>query len=150
MKRIGRHIFQEAALVATTTIQVRFSEVDSMKVVWHGEYVRYFEDGREAFGRSYPGIGYLDIYEAGYTAPVVDMELHYLRPLSLNEQATVEVRYLKTEAAKLCFEYIVRRSSDGEVAAYGSTTQVFVDGAGDLSLNSPAFYENWKQKWLSE
>ena len=28
-----------------------------MEVVWHGEYVRYMEDGREAFGRQY-GIGY--------------------------------------------------------------------------------------------
>lgn len=61
---------QTAALTATAPIRVRFSEVDSMQVVWHGEYVRYFEDGREAFGRKYPGIGYLDIYGAGYTAPI--------------------------------------------------------------------------------
>ena len=45
------------ALTNTTKTTVRFSEVDSMQVVWHGEYVRYFEDGREAFGRKYPGIG---------------------------------------------------------------------------------------------
>ena len=43
---------QEAALTNRTTLRVRFSEVDSMEVVWHGEYVRYMEDGREAFGTS--------------------------------------------------------------------------------------------------
>ena len=40
----------EASLTDRTSFQVRFSEVDSMKIVWHGEYIRYFEDGREAFG----------------------------------------------------------------------------------------------------
>lgn len=37
---------------------IRFSEVDSMNVVWHGSYPLYFEDAREAFGRKY-GLGYL-------------------------------------------------------------------------------------------
>ena len=41
---------QIAALTNRTTFRVRFSEIDSMQIVWHGEYVRYFEDGREAFG----------------------------------------------------------------------------------------------------
>ena len=49
------------ALIDRTTIKVRFSEIDSMQIVWHGEYVRYFEDGRESFGKHY-GLGYMDIY----------------------------------------------------------------------------------------
>lgn len=40
---------QVATLTNRTTFRVRFSEIDSMQIVWHGEYVRYFEDGREAF-----------------------------------------------------------------------------------------------------
>lgn len=47
----------EASLVGKTSLRVRFSEVDSMQIVWHGEYVRYFEDGREAFGREFAGLG---------------------------------------------------------------------------------------------
>ena len=39
-------------------IPVKFSEIDSMRIVWHGNYVAYFEDGRESFSRRYPGIGY--------------------------------------------------------------------------------------------
>lgn len=49
----------EASLVNKTSLRVRFSEVDSMQIVWHGEYVRYFEDGREAFGREFAGLGYM-------------------------------------------------------------------------------------------
>ena len=50
------------ALESESTFKVRFSEVDSMKIVWHGNYVHYFEDGREAFGKKYEGLSYLDMY----------------------------------------------------------------------------------------
>ena len=44
-----------------TDIKVRFSEVDSMGILWHGHYIKYFEDGRESFGRSFE-FGYMNIY----------------------------------------------------------------------------------------
>ncbi len=142
VKNIG-----EPALSSETVIKVRFSEVDSMRIVWHGDYVKYFEDGRESFGERYPGLGYLDIYRNGYTAPIVDMHLQYLRPLTIGDEAVIQTRYIKTEAAKICFEYEIR-NSQGEVVTRGSTIQVFVDVEGNLSLNNPEFYEEWKKKWL--
>ena len=89
----------EASLVNKTSLRVRFSEVDSMQIVWHGEYVRYFEDGREAFGREFAGLGYMDIYASGYTAPIVELHLQYRKPLKVNDTAVVETRYIATEAA---------------------------------------------------
>lgn len=142
MKRKRETAPAGAALSHTTTLRVRFSEVDSMSVVWHGEYVRYFEDGREAFGERYPGLGYLDIYASGYTAPIVALQVDYRRPLRIAERAEVETRYIPTEAAKICFEYTIRRASDGEVVATGSTTQVFVNAEGELELTAPQFSRN--------
>ena len=66
---------QVAALTNRTTFRVRFSEIDSMQIVWHGEYVRYFEDGREAFGKQY-GLDYMSIYREGYMVPIVDLTCH--------------------------------------------------------------------------
>lgn len=109
----------EASLVNKTSLRVRFSEVDSMQIVWHGEYVRYFEDGREAFGREFAGLGYMDIYASGYTAPIVELHLQYRKPLKVNDSAVVETRYIATEAAKVCFEYTIRSATDGEVVAEG-------------------------------
>lgn len=148
MKRNRKIGNNEPALVTTTRTTVRFSEVDSMQVVWHGEYVRYFEDGREAFGREYPGLGYLDFYANGYTAPIVDLQLQYLSPLTVNDVAIIETRYIETVAAKLCFEYIIRKESDGALVARGSSIQVFVDKEGEMALNNPSFYEEWKKQWL--
>ena len=113
----------EASLVGKTSLRVRFSEVDSMQIVWHGEYVRYFEDGREAFGREFAGLGYMDIH------------------------ASVETRYIATEAAKICFEYTIRSGTDGEIVAEGSSTQVFLDARGELQLLAPEFYRKWKERW---
>lgn len=139
-----------AALSCTTQTTVRFSEVDSMQVVWHGEYVRYFEDGREAFGREYPGLGYLDFYANGYTAPIVDMQLQYVSPLTVNDIAVIETRFIESPAAKLCFEYIIHRKSDGALVARGSSVQVFVNADGNMELNNPVFFEEWKSRWLKK
>ena len=45
-------------LKASKEVEIRFSEVDSMNVVWHGSYPLYFEDAREAFGKKF-GLAYM-------------------------------------------------------------------------------------------
>ena len=63
--------FNEAAqLTVSQQIRVRFNETDPLGIVWHGYYINYFEDGREAFGRQH-GISYLDGFDSGYTTPIV-------------------------------------------------------------------------------
>ena len=138
-----------AALSDSIEIKVRFSEVDSLKIVWHGVYVKYFEDGREAFGNTYTGLGYLDICNSGFTAPIVDINIQYLRPLSIGETAVVETRYYLTDAAVIYFEYGIK-NSEGELVARGSTTQAFLDGNGNLCLQDPEFYTEWKKRWLKK
>ena len=78
------------------------------------------------------------------------MQLQYLSPLTVDDTATVETRYMAVAGAKLCFEYTVRRDRDGAVVARGSSMQVFVDAADEMALNCPPFYEEWKAKWLKQ
>ena len=137
---------RQAALTDRTTFRVRFSEVDSMQIVWHGEYVRYFEDGREAFGRHY-GLDYMSIYREGYMVPIVDLTCQFKYPLSFGEEAIVETRYINSDAAKIVFEYTIYRASDQTIVATGSTVQVFLNSNKELELVNPAFYIKWKKKW---
>lgn len=141
-----RYKTREASLIDRTTIKVRFSEVDSMHIVWHGEYIRYFEDGRESFGKRY-GISYWDIYSSGYTAPIVDLNCQYKSPLTFGEEAIIETRYIATEAAKLVFEYTVFKADGETIVATGSTIQVFLNSDNELELTNPDFYQDWKKKW---
>lgn len=135
-----------AALTDRTTIKVRFSEIDSMQIVWHGEYVRYFEDGREAFGRHY-GLDYMSIYHKGYVVPIVDLTCQFKQSLSFSENAIIETRYINCDAAKIQFEYTIYRESDLSIVATGTTTQVFLNAERELELANPAFYLEWKKKW---
>lgn len=135
-----------AALIDRTTIKVRFSEVDSMQIVWHGEYVRYFEDGRESFGKQY-GLSYLGIYGEGYMVPIVDLTCQFKQPLTFGEEVIIETRYLSCDAAKIKFEYVLYRAVDHTIVATGSTTQVFLNTSRELELTTPTFYQEWKKKW---
>lgn len=133
-------------LVDRKEIMVRFSEVDSMRIVWHGNYLKYFEDGRESFGLKY-NLGYLDVYKHKVMIPIVKIACDYKRPLEYGDLAIVETRYIPTEAAKIVFEYTIVRKADQDIVATGSSTQVFLTPEGELLLTSPAFYSGWKQKW---
>lgn len=135
------------ALTHQTTTRIRFSDLDPMQVVWHGRYVRYLEDGREAFGRQYQ-IGYDEVLAAGYVIPIVELNVQYKQSLKYGDLAIIETRYIKTDAAKIMFDYIIYKESDHSVAATGSSIQVFVDReTNQLELNSPDFYIDWQKKW---
>ncbi|HKM30550.1 MAG: acyl-CoA thioesterase [Bacteroidales bacterium] len=126
-------------------ITVRFSEVDSMNIVWHGAYVLYFEDARESFGKKY-GLTYLTYFDNGYYAPLVDMQFEFKHPLIYGDQARIEIEYVPVQAAKVVFKYKVFREKDQLLVATGSTTQVFLDSEYQLVLYSPDFYTEWKRK----
>lgn len=136
-------------LTAEIEFDVRFSEVDSMNVVWHGSYPLYFEDAREAFGRKYD-FGYLLIFGQGYYAPLVDLEFHYRKPIVYGMRPRIKITYRPTDAAKIIFDYEIRDIATGDLLASGRSTQVFMDKQYQLVLYNPPFYEAWKKKWLSK
>ncbi|MBE6330357.1 MAG: acyl-CoA thioesterase [Paludibacteraceae bacterium] len=136
-------------LSCITEIKIRFCEVDSIKVVWHGNYVKYLEDGREDFGEKF-GLQYLKIFENGFTAPVVDMRLQFKQSISVAESIIVETNYIPTKAAKIIFNYNIYKKSDHSLVLTAQTTQVFMDLEGNLQLSNPEFYEEWKKSWIKE
>ena len=129
-------------------VQVKFSEIDSMQRVWHGSYVTYFEDGRESFGRHYPGIGYADMQRSGIYAPIYDLHVKYYAPLALNDVAVLHTCYVYKPGARLAYHYKVYRESDGTLCAEGETTQLFIDPCGELMVEKPDYYQEWQNKYL--
>ncbi len=133
-------------LVDRIEIKVRFGEVDSMKIVWHGNYIKYFEDGRESFGLKY-GLGYLDVYKHNVMIPIVKVDCDFKKPLVYGDTAIVETRYIDCAAAKILFTYNVFRKEDLELMATGTSMQVFLTPQGELLLTPPPFYTGWKKHW---
>lgn len=128
-----------------TEVRVRFHEVDALRVVWHGHYVGYFEEGREAFGRAF-GLGYADMEAAGFVVPLVHVEVDYAAPARLGDVLTVVTRLHPAPAARLTFTYEVR-AADARLLATGRTDQVFTDLEGKLALTRPPVYEAFLARW---
>ena len=137
---------EEVGLIALKEFEVRFSEVDSMGIVWHGSYVKYFEDGREEFGKKF-GIGYMHIFRNGFYAPLVDLNFQFKKPLPYETTAVVETKYINTQAAKIQFEYRIFLPSDNSIICTGSSTQVFLDKNYQLIWFIPPFYDEWKTRY---
>jgi acyl-CoA thioester hydrolase len=130
-----------------TEINVRFNEADPLGIVWHGHYVRYFEDGREDFGKSY-GISYLDFYRNSLAVPVVAIQCDFKKPLRYGDTILIETSYVNTLAAKLNFKYKIFDAQHGTAIATGSSSQVFVDAKTfELQLTIPPFFEAWRKKY---
>ncbi|HMT29150.1 MAG TPA: acyl-CoA thioesterase [Bacteroidia bacterium] len=132
------------SLVSRLEFKVRFNEVDPLGIVWHGHYIRFFEDGREAFGSQH-GLAYMDIYHQGFVAPVVNINCNYKKSLEYGDYAVVETTFVNHPAAKIIFNYKIFLTSTNELIAEGTSTQVFLDSEKrQLQLVAPAFYEKWK------
>lgn len=134
-------------LIDNAEVVIRFNEADPLGIVWHGHYIRYFEDGRESFGAKYR-LRYLDIFDHGFTVPVVNVECNYKKPLRYGDTVVIETKYINTEAAKICFAYTLYNKITREVVCTGSSVQVFLDkDAAMLQLTIPAFFAEWKKQW---
>lgn len=117
-----------------------------MQIVWHGNYVKYFEDGREAFGKQYE-VGYMQIYDWGYMVPLVHIECNFKKFLKYEDSVIIETEYIPTEAAKIIFDFRLYRKSDNELVCDGRSIQVFLGKNAELLLYLPEFYSDWKRKW---
>jgi len=134
----------EKSLINTIEQDVKFSEVDSLGIVWHGHYVQYFEDGREAFGKEH-NLRYLDFYKQGYVVPIVSIQCDYKRVLRYGDRIIIETTYTPCEPAKINFNYRLLNAVTGELVVTGSTTQVFLSKDNfTLQLINPEFFQDWK------
>ncbi|GAA4323874.1 acyl-CoA thioesterase [Pontixanthobacter gangjinensis] len=132
-----------ARLTSTIKLKVRFHECDPLQIVWHGNYYKYFEEGREAFGREH-GISYLDVKKHGFATPIVKSHCEHKLPLKYGDEFEVVTNFVNSAAAKLVFQYQIFCS--GRLICAGETTQVFTDKNSELVLNNPPFFLDWKTK----
>ena len=133
-------------LKSSKLLDIRFSEVDSMNVVWHGSYMLYFEDARELFGEQYD-LTYMGYVRHGYYAPMVEMNIQWKKPILYGMRPRIDIIYRPTVAAKVVFDYEIHDTADESLIATAHSVQVFMDLNYQLVLYSPKFYEEWQKRW---
>ena len=133
-----------APLKMTLQRQVRFEEVDSMGIVWHGRYISYFEEARVALGHKY-GVSYSDFIRNQIPVPVRQVSVDHLEPLFFEDLIEIEAILHWTEAARINFEYKIRKNDN--VVCTGHTIQLMLDTNFELLLAPPLFYMDFIGKW---
>lgn len=103
--------------------RVEFFDVDSMSVMWHGNYVKYMESARCSLLNEL-GYNYLDMKNDGFVFPVVKMDIKFIAPLMFGEHFCVEIELVKNEGF-LIFKYIFLKN-DKKIAR-AATSQACVE-----------------------
>lgn len=104
-----------------------FYEIDPMLVVWHGHYLKFFEQARSAlFDRL--DYGYAAMHESGFFWPIVDLRVKYVRPARLGQRLRVRAEITEWEN-RVRTDYLIRDAVSGEALTRGHSLQVAVSTA---------------------
>ena len=109
----------------SVTMRVPYHDVDLMRVVWHGNYLKYFEVARQALFREY-GVD-LQRYMEGrrFVFPVVRSAIKHIWPLRFDEEFTCTA-VLKEARVRIVLNFEIKLTSNGKICAKGSTEQAAV------------------------
>jgi acyl-CoA thioester hydrolase len=127
------------------TIRVRYAETDQMGVVYHSNYLIWFEVGRVEMMRAL-GFDYrkMEIEDDCYIV-VADVHCRYQVPARYDELLTVRTRIIEAKNRVLKFGYEVLRDSDGKLLATGETTHISCTRAGQVKQ----FPEKYKAQFFA-
>jgi acyl-CoA thioester hydrolase len=114
-------------IVGETKFRVRYAETDQMGVVYHSNFVIWFEVGRVELLRQL-GFRYRDMeVEDDCHIAVADLRVRYKAPARYDDEILVRTRIKNLRESLLHFGYDVVRASDGTLLAEGETTHIVVD-----------------------
>jgi acyl-CoA thioester hydrolase len=121
-----------------TRVRVRYAETDQMGVVYHSNYLIWFEVGRVEFIRQL-GLNYKQMEEEGCGIAVVDVHVRYKAPARYDDELMIETRLLAARGAVVKFGYRISRITDGLLLCEGETMHVVV-GVDMKKRSLPAKY----------
>jgi len=112
-------------IYAEAEITVEFYDLDPMQVVWHGNYVNYFEVGRRALLEKI-GYSYDEMEKSGYAFPVTEVSAKYIGSLRFRDRARVKAILMEYENC-LMIRYEIRNAQTGILTTKGTSTQMACD-----------------------
>jgi acyl-CoA thioester hydrolase len=114
-------------LVGETTLRVRYAETDKMGVVYHSNFLIWFEVGRVELLRQL-GFEYRQMEQQDNChIAVVEARVRYKAPAKYEDEIRVRTQLKNMREQLLRFTYEIIRDSDGLLLAEGETTHIVVD-----------------------
>ncbi len=131
MKKIKRIVSN------TIELEIPFYDVDAMDIVWHGNYVKYFEIARCALLDKI-GYDYYEMEASGYGWPVIDLRVKYIRPCRFKQKIKISTHLVEYEN-RLKIDYLITDITTTQKLTSGYSIQVAVNlKTQELCFASPA------------
>lgn len=125
-------------------VRVRYAETDRMDVVYHSNYLVWFETARILMLDEI-NLPYRDLETAGYFLPVLSASVEYKRPARFDDHLEVHLFMKEKPKVRMCFKYEIRRGD--ELLATGSTSHGFMDKTGKPLRPPKVFTDKVKEAW---
>lgn len=124
----------------TSSVRVRYGETDRMGYVYYGNYATYLEVARVEALRSL-GCSYREMEEGGIMMPVLQSNVHYLKPAFYDEVLTIVTTVPEMPAVRIRFEYDIY-NDNRVLIAQAQTVLAFIDRKSGKPCRIPAELKN--------
>jgi acyl-CoA thioester hydrolase len=110
-------------------LRTLYADTDRSQVVYHANYLKYFEFGRASLMRD-TGYPYRKIEESGYVYPIIKVDIDYFRPLYYDDAMWIHTRPSHLERVRLQFDYCITSPDDSALICSGFTRHCAVNSSG--------------------
>ena len=117
-------------------ITVRYAETDMMGIVYHGNYLPWFEVGRTTLLKEC-GLPYRELEAQGYLLPVVELGVKFAKPALYDDTVTIITRLQERPLLRIRLDYEIRRGDD--LLVTGFTVHGFINKTGE-PVRPPALF----------
>lgn len=125
------------------TNRILYADTDRSGVVYHANYLRYFEYGRASLMRdaAYP---YKEIEDSGFVYPIIELGMQFFEPLHYDDPMQIHTRPAELERVKLRFDYVITHAESGAIVCKGFTKHCALNASGKPVAVDPKTVKLWK------
>lgn len=131
-----------------TDIEVRYQETDQMGVVYHANYLVWFEIGRTKFIEQL-GFRYTEMEKNNIVSPVVDIQISYKRPATYGDVVTVYTWLEAYDGIRTTYAYRIE-DEQNNILVTGSSKHVIVHKETFKPLRLRKEHPDWHLAYKSQ
>ena len=120
-------------MLQRTPVKIRaiYADTDAMGIVYHTNYIRWFEIGRTEFFRDMR-MQYTEIEAAGFNLPLTQVYCHYLLPARYDDIVLIETKIEYLKRASIKFVYLIWDENHRDILTEGYTVHACTDTSGKI------------------
>lgn len=125
----------------TSHIRVRYAETDKMGIVYHANYLIWFEATRiELLDAA--GLPYIGLEKRGFLLPVLDAKISYIKPARFDDRLDITATITRCSGVRMEIAYEVRRGD--ELLCTGSTGHAWMSAEGTACRPPKEFLDRFR------